>query len=183
MLVGVEPGAPYARSYLVMRFAIAAAALTMPVAVVLGTLAIDGDGRGSLSEYYHGPMRDFFVGALWAVGLLLITYKLTEPRTAEFRVSSVVGFGAIVLSFFPTARPGAGDARGCNRVVEGRSCTPIQQVLTETGSLVLHVVGTVLFLGGAIVMCAIWARAASPDRAGPRAQIVAAASRSTRPRC
>lgn len=158
-----------------MRFAIAAAALTMPVFVVFGTLAIDGDGRGSLSEYYHGPMRDFFVGALWAVGLLLVTYELTEPRTAEFRVSSMVGLGAIVLSFFPTPRPGAGSDRGCDRIVEGRPCTPIQQILTETGSAVVHVVGTVLFLGGAIVMCWIWARAAEPARAGPQAAAVAAA--------
>ena len=171
----MEPGPSYAKAYLVMRFAIAAAALTMPVFVILGTLAIDGDGRGSLSEYYHGPMRDFFVGALWAVGLLLITYKLTEPRTAEFRVSSVVGLGAIVLSFFPTPRPGTGNDRGCDRVVEGRPCTAIQQILTETGSLVLHVVGTALFLGGAVVMCWIWARAASADRAGPQAEVVAAA--------
>ena len=163
----------YARSYLVMRFAIATAALTMPVFVILGTLAIEGDARGSLSEYYHGPMRDFFVGALWAVGLLLITYRVTEPRTWEFRVSSVTGFGAIVLSFFPAARPGAGSDRGCDHLVEGRPCTAIQQILTETGTLALHVVGTVLFLVGAVVMCVIWARAATPERAQREAADVA----------
>lgn len=186
MLPGVpDPEPQFARSYLVVRFATAVAALTMPPFVILGTLAIEDDGRGSLSEYYHGPMRDFFVGALWAVGLLLITYRLTAPRSAEFVVSAVTGFGAIVLSFFPTARPGTEGRRGCGRIVEGRPCTPIQQVFGETGSLVAHVVGTALFLGGAVVICWLWAREARPDRVRERADTVAAtygvdASRLTR---
>ncbi len=53
-------------------------------------------------------------------------------------------------------------------------CTAIQRILTETGSLAVHVVGTVLFLGGAVVMCGIWARATAPDRARPHAEVVAA---------
>ncbi|MHA3704728.1 hypothetical protein ACXR2U_21355 [Jatrophihabitans sp. YIM 134969] len=170
----METDPAYGRAYLVMRFATAVAALTMPVFVVLGTLAVDGHVFGSLSEYYHDAMRDFFVGALWAVGLLLVTYRLTTPRTAEFAASTVTGVGAIVLAFFPTSRPGTDGRLGCGRVVDGRPCTPIQQVVTETGSQVLHVVGTVLFLGGAVVVCVVWARATRAASESRAAEDVAA---------
>jgi hypothetical protein len=76
--VAVEPRptAPqakrYVRSYLIMRVAIGALGIALPVVLVLGEpLLFDGQPfpRGSLSAYYYSGVREVFVGALCAIGV------------------------------------------------------------------------------------------------------------------
>ena len=77
-----DPGtARYIRSYLIMRALVGALGIALPFALVL----IDGWGfdghpfpRTSLSAYYYSGTRELFVGALCAIGVFLITYKVAE---------------------------------------------------------------------------------------------------------
>jgi hypothetical protein len=55
------------------------------------------------------PVREFFVGVLWAIGVFLITYKFAD-RSREGRASTYAGAAAILVALFPTQRPGGGFA-------------------------------------------------------------------------
>jgi hypothetical protein len=75
----------YVRSYVTVRFAIGVLGLALPFLLVLvEPILFDGQPfpRGSLSAYYYSGMRELFVGVLWAIGVFLVLYKLTEFRKA-----------------------------------------------------------------------------------------------------
>jgi hypothetical protein len=63
------------------------------------------DFKGSLSAYYHTPVRDLFVGALCVTGIALMTYFGGERRTFNFWVTMVAGLAVIGVAFLPTGRP------------------------------------------------------------------------------
>ena len=100
----------YVRSYLVMRVAVGALGIALPLLLVLlEPLLFDGQPfpRGSLSAYYYSGVRELFVGALCAIGVFLVTYKVAE-RSRENRLSTYAGGAAIIVALFPTGRPGNG---------------------------------------------------------------------------
>lgn len=85
---------------------VGALAVSMPVVVVGGDWAIDGHGlRGSLSSYYYGRTGDVFVGVLWAIGVVLLSYQ-ARPRMGFERdrtITSLAGALAVSVALFPTA--------------------------------------------------------------------------------
>lgn len=119
-----DPAAqPYVRSYLFTRFAIGVLGIALPPGLVfLEPLLFNGQPffRGSLSAYYYSGMRELFVGALWAIGVFLLVYKLPD-FTWESLLSTLAGAAAVLVALFPTARPG-----------DGVDLTPLQLRLGES---------------------------------------------------
>ena len=128
----------YVRSYVTLRFAIGVLGLALPfVLVLVEPILFDGQPfpRGSLSAYYYSGMRELFVGVLWAIGVFLVLYKLTE-FSWESRLSTVAGFAAVLVALFPTGRPG-----------DGVSLTPLQDLLGEATVETVHFFAAAVFIG------------------------------------
>jgi len=93
-------------AYRRLQFLVGTLAVTMPIVVVGGDWMIDGEGpRGSLSSYYYSRTGDVFVGVLWAIGVVLLSYQ-ARPRPGFERdraVTSIAGMLAITVALFPTA--------------------------------------------------------------------------------
>jgi hypothetical protein len=67
--------AAYVRSYLVMRLAIGALAMALPLLLVAMVDVIEGSNpatRGSMSADYYTGAQDLFVGVLCVIGVFLI---------------------------------------------------------------------------------------------------------------
>lgn len=94
-----------AGTYVALRVAIAGVGLVLPVLLWAGGALFDGEPlRESMSAYYHSPaMRDSFVGALVAVGALLIAYR--GFSTAENRALDLAGALAVGIALVPSAPP------------------------------------------------------------------------------
>jgi len=89
-------------SYLTLRTAIGVVGIALPFVVSLGALVIFRTGiQGSISSYYHTGMRDVFVGALWAIGFFLFSYKGFD--LADNIAAKLGCVFAVCVSLFPTA--------------------------------------------------------------------------------
>jgi hypothetical protein len=89
-------------SYLTLRKAIGFLGCALPFAVSLGALFIFRTGiQSSISNYYYTGTRDVLVGALWAIGFFLLSYKGYE------RIDNIAGklgcVFALGTALFPTA--------------------------------------------------------------------------------
>jgi hypothetical protein len=127
----------YVRSYLIMRVAVGVLGIAVPPLLVFGEpILFNGQPypRGSLSAYFYSGVRELFVGALCAIGVFLVTYKVAE-RSRENRLSIYAGFAVIVVALFPTGRPG-----------DGVPLTPLQDLLTETWVERLHFAAAAVFI-------------------------------------
>ena len=127
----------YVRSYLLMRVMIGVIGIGLPFALVL----LDGvwfDGspfpRTSLSDYYYSGVRELFVGALCAVGVFLVAYKVAEVNL-DNTLSLLAGIAALGVALFPTDRP-----RGAVPL------TPLQDALGETFVATVHYGSAVVFI-------------------------------------
>lgn len=133
----------YVRSYLLMRIFIGALGVALPFLVVLlDRLLFDGDPfpRDSLSTYYYSGVGDLFVGALCAIGVFLIGYKVAS-RTLDNTLSFVAGAAALVVALFPTGLP--------KDVAE----TPLQDLFGESVVAGFHLVAAAAFLVSLGVIC------------------------------
>lgn len=128
----------YVRSYVTLRFAIGVLGFALPLLLMfLEPILFDGQPflRGSLSAYYYSGVRELFVGVLWAIGVFLVLYKLTE-FSWESRLSTCAGFAVLLVALFPTGRPG-----------DGVSLTPLQDLLGEATVEGIHFAAAVIFIG------------------------------------
>lgn len=106
------PNSPLLISYLVLRKAIGVIGISLPALLLFGALLIFKEGiQESISAYYHTDMGDVFVGALWAIGFFLFSYKgYEQPTFRSYRQDEIAGFLAFVFalgtSLFPTAPEG-----------------------------------------------------------------------------
>jgi hypothetical protein len=103
---------PAVLSYYTMRRAVGLIALTLPLALAAGDIlaALGADHRlphpllqRSISDYYYTPMRDYYVGALCAIGAFLASsrgYDVLDEITGY-----LAGLFAFCLAFFPTFNP------------------------------------------------------------------------------
>jgi len=84
-----------------LRCAIGFLSFTFPFILLIGGAILFGTPiQDSLSSYYHTPMRDVFVGILFALGILLFAYKGYGKVDA---VLGDIGFVcAIGIALFPT---------------------------------------------------------------------------------
>jgi hypothetical protein len=83
-----------------LRIGMAVIALLLPLGLGIG--GYYGYGlplQGSMSAYYHNPMRNVFVGVLWAIGVFLYLYK--GYSYAENIFLNIAGVSAILVAMFP----------------------------------------------------------------------------------
>ena len=133
----------YVRSYLIMRIVVGALGVALPFLLVLvDGLWLDGDPfpRTSLSAYYYSGVRELFVGALSAIGIFLITYKVAES-SLDNTLSLLAGAAVIVVALLPTGRP--------DDVLE---LTPLQDRLGESAVETIHFVAAAVFIGSLAVI-------------------------------
>ncbi|MBV6472441.1 MAG: hypothetical protein JPMHGGIA_00697 [Saprospiraceae bacterium] len=89
-------------SYMTLRKAVGVLGMVMPIVLAIGYLIAGGGAeiKGSISHYYHSPMRDFFVGLLCAVGLFMFCYK--GPEKVDGIAGNLAGIFAIGTALLPT---------------------------------------------------------------------------------
>jgi hypothetical protein len=150
-----EPAAdPYVRCYLKLRLIIGILGLAVPaVLIIVEPLLFDGwpYPRGSLSAYYYSGMREVFVGALCAIGVFLITYKVSD-RTRENRLSTLAGVAVILVALFPTGKPYA-----------KLTSTPLQDWMGEVWVERIHFASAAVFIGSLAVISSYFARRRAED--------------------
>src|SRR5262245_37520720 len=81
-----DPAVLFARSYLWIRAILGFLGIALPLIFIIGEAYFLRAGvhvRGSISAYYHTPMRDFFVGGLCVIGFLLATYMLGQSKRTD----------------------------------------------------------------------------------------------------
>jgi ABC-type arginine transport system permease subunit len=82
-----DPVVLYRVSNLWTRAIIGILGILLPLIFIFGEAFFLRGGvhvRGSLSAYYHTPMRDIFVAGLCVIGFFLATYLSGEAKTADF---------------------------------------------------------------------------------------------------
>lgn len=106
-------------------------ALLMPAGVRLA--AFFGEGiftTNSISAYYYTDMRDVFVGALVAGGMVLAFFRSNDPRDAWSRCDAwaarIAGLAAVGIALFPMdiaagvlRSPATANAQSEGRMIEG----------------------------------------------------------------
>lgn len=96
-------------TYLTVRIGAALVALIFPLVLWFGGLVQDIELQDSMSSYYHaerGSMRDWFVGILFTIGIILYLYK--GYTRLENIVLNVAGALALMVALIPMAW-GCGD--------------------------------------------------------------------------
>jgi hypothetical protein len=161
-IVDNPSGRLYVASYMIIRTAVGILGLLLPVILfvaeyfyIRGPVSL----RGSLSAYYFSTARDFFVGILWVIGILLITYMAAQWKQFDFIFSSIAGILLIGVVTFPTTRPDlpAGSAP-CGTAPEPVGCSATQQWLGESNCAHLHYVCAVSALLVLAVIAYIFGR-------------------------
>lgn len=91
-------------TYFGLRFGMGLIALAFPLLLCIGGPILTAtEIQGSLSAYYHTPMRNAFVGGLFALGPFLYLYKGYSPK--ENIALNVAGILAIGVAIFPMKAP------------------------------------------------------------------------------
>jgi hypothetical protein len=97
-------------TYVYLRWSLVVIGFLLPVLlVVVGyffRLPDQEPFQGSMSAYYRTPMRDVFVGGLWAIGSCLLLYKGYNQE--EDWGLNVAGVSAIIVALFPLDFPSGG---------------------------------------------------------------------------
>jgi hypothetical protein len=93
-------------SYGALQTLVGAIALSLPPVLMLGKIFWQSPGiEATISDYYYTNMRDYFVGALCAIGVFMTSYR------GELRVHNIAGMlgclFAIGVAFCPTSPSGA----------------------------------------------------------------------------
>jgi hypothetical protein len=104
------PDTPLVLSYLDLRKAVGIIGVSLPFALVIGRILLQGPGiEGSMSYYYYTDMRNVFVGSLCAIGVFLMSCKGYDRRD---EIAGILACAfAIGVALFPTT-PGAGATPG-----------------------------------------------------------------------
>jgi len=95
--------ATLALSYMELRTAIGALAFAIPFAVSLVALIFFKQGlQPSISAYYYTGSRDILVGALFAAGFFLFSYRYEPADNIAAKLAFVFTLG---IALFPTTPP------------------------------------------------------------------------------
>src|SRR5262245_50613734 len=86
-------------TYQTLRWLMVALALLLFV-VTVATAALTNTWPTSISAYYAGPVRDVFVGVLFAVAACLVAYRGSTP-VEDFALNAA-GFYALFVALVPT---------------------------------------------------------------------------------
>jgi len=161
MVTEKDPASLYAKSYLLIRSVLAFIGVLLPVAFIVGEAFFIGGRvsvRGSLSSYYHSPMRDLFVAALSVTGFMLLTYMAGQRNTYEYWLSTVAGVAVLGVAFFPTNRPGVGSGPRCGDASEPAGCSAIQQHFGEAFTARIHFTCAAIFILSLALIAFVFAR-------------------------
>lgn len=90
-------------TYFWLRLGMAIIGIVFPLVLWLVGLIVGYELQGSISAYYHTPMRDVFVGSLCAIGAFLFLYK--GYSGIENHALNVAGVFAVIIALFPTSLP------------------------------------------------------------------------------
>jgi cell division protein FtsW (lipid II flippase) len=97
--------------YLGVRRAVGGIGMVLPLILPLGTWVLGGPRpfrgtpwRGSMSAYYYTGLRGVFVGSLFAMAVLLLSYRY---RKLDATLGNVACVAAIVVALFPTNQANA----------------------------------------------------------------------------
>ena len=90
-----------ALSYRNMRAIIGYVGLALPVVLLLAGL-VDGHIESSLSAYYYTKVGNVFTGALCAIGIFLLAYRLTSWAIDNI-ATTLAGISALGVAFFHAA--------------------------------------------------------------------------------
>jgi len=108
-----------ADAYSYLQKAVGLIAVTLPFVVAIGNPLTGGHGiEGSISAYYYTHMGNYFVGALFALGVFFMSYNyrpLPDYRIDNY-LSNVASAMAIGVAMLPTASD-AGVASGGAKTV------------------------------------------------------------------
>ncbi len=105
----------YTKSYFSLRKAVGLIGILLPFVLMLGNyLYFEGEFvLPTISQYYHSPMRDVFVGGLISIASFLFFYS---GYGKQDRIAGILaGFLALGVVFFPTsasATSGGGELHG-----------------------------------------------------------------------
>ena len=98
----LEAGNYLVISYLALRKAIGVLGIALPVAVSVGACLFFQTGiQSSISTYYYTGTRNILVGALWAIGFFLLSYK--GYGRADANAGNLGCVFAVGITLFPTA--------------------------------------------------------------------------------
>ena len=155
----------YIISYMIIRFAVGFLGFMLPASLAIGEWKfIHGPFslRGSLSAYYFTNMRDWFVGTMWVIGVLLMTYMAAQWKRFDFIASFIAGIFLIGVAMFPTERPD--DIRngtplcGPHASPVPLGCAPAQQWLGELHCRDIHYVCAIIALCMLAAIAAVFGR-------------------------
>lgn len=119
--------------YLFLRKALGVLGVTFPIILVIGSVCKGSQVvQSSMSSYYYTGMRDFFVGALFSMGLFLFSYK--GYTSADNLSANLGGIGALGIALFP-----------CGYDEAARQIFPLTSII--------HYVSTALFLSVMMYFC------------------------------
>lgn len=167
-----DPMNYYVQSYLWIRVIVGSVGIALPIVMVVAEAFLGGGVhiRGSISAYYHTPMRDVFVGFLAVVSVLLVAYMSGRPKSWEFRYSLVAGVALALVIAFPTSRPaGLPDCR-LDPVPTG--CGLTQHWFGEGGTAWVHGISAVVFILGLAAISFVFGRRAQKHEADRRKELV-----------
>lgn len=135
------------RTFITQQRVISALGLFLPVFLV-GWSVIQGTGiRGSLSEYYYTPVRDVFVGTLFALAMFLWSYRGYHPEQPERRADRVVAKIAAVAALLTALAP--------LRPRQEGQCTLLQCVLGDMPTEWIHHSSAAIFLLALATFCLV----------------------------
>ena len=137
-----EAAVLYVRSYLLIRTVVGVVGILLPIMLIVGdswALGSSAPVRGSLSDYYHTPMQDVFVGTLCIIAVLLATYLAGQPWTWDFWLSLGAGVALLGVVFFPVGRSGlAAGAPRCGGTPQPLGCSLLEQLVGEGRAQQVH---------------------------------------------
>jgi hypothetical protein len=91
------------KTYSLLRIGMAGIGILFPLILWWVGVFVGVKLQGSISAYYHTPMRDVFVGSLFAIGVFLYFYKgVTNQENIALNFAGVF---AVLVALLPTAAP------------------------------------------------------------------------------
>lgn len=153
-----------ASGYLWIRLMVAIIGIGLPLLIVtVERIVFTGTTIhkwGSISSFYHSPLRDVFVASNCVAGALLITYMAGSWRKPQYWISTLGGLGLIALANFPTGRPDLmSKTPNCDlpshiydNGADEPQCSAVQNWIGEQNSQYVHYTGFITFAVAAFLL-------------------------------
>ena len=130
-------------TYISLRYGICLLGFMLPIVMVVGGWIVGLAWQDSISQYYHTPLRDLFVGSLVGIGAFLYLYKgFSREENIALNISGIALLG---VALFPiTINP------------ENLTGPPVGTVfkgVSPQNSEAIHIVSALLFFFSIAYVC------------------------------